>query len=152
MPGLQLLPFLSYQGKTNSGWGGVNPPRLGLNKYSNRNNVINIKWFPIEKRIEYSLAIIGFEAICDENVPNHLKSTQKVACTRNLQSNNKVILINVNQQSKTFEKHTKNIFNKLPTNIQSVAKLLVFKSKVKTYFLDQALAKNFKDLIKKTKM
>ena len=106
MPGLQPLPFLSYQGKTNRGWGGVNPPRLGLNKYANRNNVINIKWFSIEERIEYSLAVIGFEAICDENVPNHLKSTQKVACTRNLQSNNKVILINVNQQSKTFEKHT----------------------------------------------
>lgn len=33
----------------------------------------------------------------DENVPNHLKLTQKLASTRNLQSNNKGILINANQ-------------------------------------------------------
>ena len=41
---------------------------------------------------------MGFEAICDETVPNDLKSMQKVASTRNLQSNNKGILINVNQK------------------------------------------------------
>ena len=88
-----------------------------------------------------------FEAICDENVPNDLKSTQKVASARNLRSNNEIILINFNQQSKTFEKHTRDIFNKLPTNIESVEKLSVFKTKVKNYFLDQALAGNFEDLI-----
>ena len=45
-------------------------------------------------------------AIYDENVPNYLKLTQKVASTRNLRSNNKGILINANQHSKTFEKET----------------------------------------------
>ena len=57
---------------------------------------------------------MGFKAIYDENAPNHLKSTQKVASTHNSRSKNKRILINVNQQSKTFEKQTGNIFNKLP--------------------------------------
>ena len=49
---------------------------------------------------------MAFKAICDENVPNHLKLTQKVASTHNLRSNNKGILINVNQQLKTFVKRT----------------------------------------------
>ena len=88
-----------------------------LNKYANVNDVINTKWLPIEERIEYSLAVMGFKAMYDENVPNHLKLTQKVASTRNLRSNNKGILIHANQQSKTFEKQTGNIFNKLPANI-----------------------------------
>ena len=48
-----------------------------LNEYPNINDVINIKWLPIEERIEYSLAVMGFKAICDEPVPNHFKLTQK---------------------------------------------------------------------------
>ena len=77
---------------------------------------------------------MGFKAIDDENITNHLKSPQKVASTRNLRSNNKVILISANQQTKseTFEKQTRNIFNKLSTNISSVEKLSGFKTKVKT--------------------
>ena len=116
-----------------------------LNKYANINDAINIKWLPIEEQIEYSLAIMGFKAIYDENIPNYLKLTQKVASTRNLRSNDKGILIDANQQSKTFEKQTGDIFNKLPTNIPSVGALSVFKTKVKNHFLDQALARNFKD-------
>ena len=85
-----------------------------LNTYANINDVINIKWLPIEKRLEYSLAVMGFKAICNENLANHLKLTLQVASTRNLQSNNKGILLNINQQSKTFEKQTENIFNKYP--------------------------------------
>ena len=64
---------------------------------------------------------------------------QKVASTRNSRSNNKGILINANQQSKTFEKQTRNIFNKLPKNFRSVEALSVFKTKV-NHFLDQASA------------
>ena len=77
-----------------------------------------------------------------ENVSNHLKLTQKVASTSNLQSNNKGVIIDTNQQSKTFGKQTGNIFNKLPTNIPSLETVpLVFKTKVNNHFLDQALAK-----------
>ena len=65
--------------------------------YENINDVINIKWLPIEGRIEYFLAVVGFKPICDENVPSHLKLTQKVASNLNLRSNNKGVLINVNQ-------------------------------------------------------
>ena len=42
-----------------------------LKNYTNINDVINIKWLPIEERIEHSLAIMRFKAIYDENVPNH---------------------------------------------------------------------------------
>ena len=72
---------------------------------------------------------------------------QKVAGTRNLQSNNKAILINANQQSETSENQTGNTFNKLPTNIQSVETLSVFKTKVKNDFLNQALTRDFKSKI-----
>ena len=41
-------------------------------------DIINIKWLPIEERIEYSLAVMGYKTIYDENVPNHLKLMQKV--------------------------------------------------------------------------
>ena len=68
-----------------------------LSKYANINDVISIKWLPIEGRIEYFLAVVGFKPICDKNVPSHLKLTQKVASTLNLRSNNKGVLINVNQ-------------------------------------------------------
>ena len=86
-----------------------------LNKYASINDVRNIKWLPIEER--NSLTVMGIKVIFDENVPNHLKLTQKVASTPNLRSNNKGILINVNQQLKIFEKQNGNIFNKLPTKI-----------------------------------
>ena len=65
-----------------------------LNKYANISDVINKKWLLVEEPIEYSLAMLGFEAIYDENAPNHLKLTQKVASTRNLRSNNKEIIKN----------------------------------------------------------
>ena len=44
----------------------------------NINDIINIKWLPIEERIEYSLAVMRYKTIYDENVPNHLKLMQKV--------------------------------------------------------------------------
>ena len=44
---------------------------------------------------------MGFKAIYDENVTNHLKSPRKVAGTQNLRRNNKGILINPNQQTKS---------------------------------------------------
>ena len=72
---------------------------------------------------------------------------QKVAGTRNLQSNNKAILTNANQQSETSENQTGNTFNKLPTNIRSVETLSVFKTKVKNDFLSQALTRDFKSKI-----
>ena len=81
--------------------------------------------------MEYSLVVMGFKVICDENVSSHFKLKQKVASTRNLRSNNNEILTNVNQQSKTFKNQTGNIFNKLPTNIRSVEAVSVFKTKVK---------------------
>ena len=88
-----------------------------LNKYVNIHYVINIKWLPIEKRIEYSPAIMGVKEIYDEDVPNYLKLTQKVASTSNLRINDTGIIIYTNQQWKTFEKQNEDIFNKRPTNI-----------------------------------
>ena len=55
-----------------------------LNKYANINDVINIKWFAMEERMEYSLAIMRFQSVYDENVPNHLRLMQKVASIRDL--------------------------------------------------------------------
>lgn len=86
---------------------------------------------------------MGFKANCDENTPNHLKLIPKVASTCNLRSNNIGIIITTNQQLKIFEKQTRDIFNKLTTNIRSVVEALsVFKTNIKNHFLDQALARN----------
>ena len=98
-----------------------------LKKYTNINDVINIKQLPIDGQIEHSLEITRFKAIYDENVPNHLKLTQKIASSYSLQSNNKRIFVNTNQTNQ----QTGNISNNLPRNIQSVEVSLVFKSKVK---------------------
>ena len=76
-----------------------------LNKYANMKDVINVKWLPIEEQIEYSLAIMGFKAIYDENVTNLLKLMQKVASTYNLRRN-KGTVIDAKKQSKT-RKETK---------------------------------------------
>ena len=63
-----------------------------LNKNANTNNVVNEKWLPIEEQIKYSPAVMGFKAICVENVPNHLKLTQQVTSSRNVRSNNKGLI------------------------------------------------------------
>ena len=108
-----------------------------LKKYTNINDVINIKQLPIAEQIEHSLEITRFKVIYDENVPNHLKLTQKIASSHSFQSNNKRILVNTNrtnQQWRTFEKQTGNISNNLPRNIQSVEVSLVFKSKFRDTF------------------
>ena len=108
-----------------------------LNKYPNINDAMNIKWLPIEEQIEYSLIIMRFKAIYNENAPKKLKLKQRVSSVRNLQSNNdKEIIIN-NQQSKTFEKQTEDIFNKLTKIIRSVDTLSAFKTKVKNHLPDQ---------------
>ena len=57
------------------------------------------------------------------------------------------MLIDANQQLRTFKKQTRDIFNKLPTNIPSVEIFTVFKIKVRNHFLDQVLATRFKDEI-----
>ena len=103
---------------------------------------MNIKWFLIEEQIGCSLAILRFQSIYNETVPNSLRLMQKVVSTLNLRFF--IILIDANQQLKTFEKQAGNIFNKLPANIQSVKTLSVFKAKAKNHFPDQALARNYK--------
>ena len=42
-----------------------------LNKCANINDVINIKWLPIEERIEFSLVVMNCKAIYDKNFRNH---------------------------------------------------------------------------------
>lgn len=75
-----------------------------------------------------------FKTIYDENFPNRLKPTQKVVIYKVKIE----IIIDANQQLKTFEKQTEDIFNKLPTNIRSVEALSVFKTMINNLFLDQA--------------
>ena len=89
------------------------------------------------KKKEYSLILMGFKAIYDENAPKNLKLKQRVSSVRNLQSNNNKEIIIKNQQSKTFEKQTDDIFNKLTKIIRSVDTLSVFKTKVKNHLPDQ---------------
>ena len=94
---------------------------------------------------------MGFKAIYDENITNHLKSPQKVASTRNLRSNNKVILISANQQTKseTFEKQTRNIFNKLSTNISSVRSYQVSKPRLRQKQSPGGALRNFTKFTRK---
>ena len=87
---------------------------------------------------------MGFKATTDKNVSNRLKLTEKVVSTRNVRSNNKGVLINVNQQSKTFDKQTGKIY--LTNYPQTFDQQRQYQfSKGKNYFLDQTLARNFED-------
>ena len=49
-----------------------------LNKYTNIDDFMNIKWLLIEERIGYSLAIMRFKAIYDKYVLNNVKLMEKL--------------------------------------------------------------------------
>ena len=71
-----------------------------------------------------------------------MKLQKKATPTRTLRSNNNGTLIDFNKNSKTFEKQTAETFNQLPANIRSSMTLSSFKTHVKNFYFDQALARN----------
>ena len=116
-------------------------------KYGCKNDVIDLKWLLLEKRMDSSIMKLVYNGINKENTPANLKLELKKT-TRTSRNNSPVIIAkdrNVNKS--TFIEEVNEIFKELPSNIkQEICTISSFscKDKLKKYMFDRTLGKSFK--------
>ena len=111
-----------------------------LRRHATTEDVIKLSWLPIQQRLEYSLAVLAYKSIngmCPENMNVRTKIDR-----RNLRSNQENVgpMIECNEKAKTFQHDAALVFNSLPKKIREVNKISMFKTNLKNFLLDKALA------------
>ena len=111
-----------------------------LRRHATTKDVIKLSWLPIHQRLEYSLAVLAYKSIngmCPENMNVRTKIDR-----RNLRSNQENVgpMIECNEKAKTFQHDAALVFNSLPKKIREVNKISMFKTNLKNFLLDKALA------------
>jgi len=80
-----------------------------LNKYANINDVTNLKWLPIEERIELSIVKLAHKSLYQEHFPSYLKLNFTEA-NRALRSNGEKCISSKKDQT-VFAEEAIEIFN-----------------------------------------
>ena len=111
-----------------------------VGRYSTSTDVINLKWLPIDERIDFNIIKLAHKAIHQENFPVYLKLGFNTNIRSNRIDNQNTLRVPVTQ--KTFEGKASRIFNDLPSNIRREVNYETFCKLAKTYLLDKALAAN----------
>ena len=111
-----------------------------VGRYSTSTDVINLKWLPIDERIDFNIIKLAHKAIHQENFPFYLKLGFNTNIRSNRIDNQNTLRVPVTQ--KTFEGKASRIFNDLPSNIRREVNYETFCKLAKTYLLDKALAAN----------
>ena len=112
---------------------------FALNKYCKIDEVLELRWLPINERIHFSLCKLVFKSINDKTLPSYLDIIvyERNECLRN--SNGTMLLSD--GSSKTLKGKCALVFNDLPKNIRFEKKFKTYSLLCKNYFLDAALAK-----------
>ena len=111
---------------------------FAYNKYVNMEDIINLKWLPIEDQRTFSLFKLIHKSINDVSFPAIIKLELRNTLPSLRRQN--VVSFQPSMVNGTFQDSAK-IFYTLPINLQSVTSFNTFCSKVKSFLLGQALAK-----------
>ena len=99
--------------------------------------LIQLHWFPIERRITFKIAVITFKAL-HGSAPDYITDLIKpYTPSRSLRSSNKLLLLKSRFNLKTYEGRSftmaaPSVWNTLPLELRLRCFLSSFKSKLKT--------------------
>ena len=110
-----------------------------LKKYCKIDEVLELRWLPINERIQFSLCKIVFKSINDESLPTYIDITvnqrsERLRCTNGT-------MLQSDGSTRTLKGKSALVFNDLPRKIRNEKNYTTFCSLSKNYFLDVALAK-----------
>ena len=108
------------------------------NKYVNMEDIINLKWLPIEEQRTFSLLKLIHKSLNDVSFPAIIKLELRNTLPSLRRQN--VVSFQPSMVNRTFQDSAKILYT-LPINLQSVTSFNTFCSKVKSFLLGQALAK-----------
>ena len=108
-----------------------------LCRYSRVKDVIDLKWLPVKKRVEFNIAKLAFKAINFDNWPSYLTVKIKQH-TRVLHSNDNGRMLEIPRINNTFGHSTSISFNSLPQNIiDNDISYSNFVNQVRTVFMER---------------
>ena len=110
-------------------------------RFCHTTDVINLKWLPIAKRINYYQLKLEHKAVYEKTFPNYLKLTLKNRNERLRKIKNDEFKL-LPCKDNTFHGSVSSIFNEVPKNIRSEMKCRTFSKLIKQYLLDLSLARN----------
>ena len=112
-------------------------------KFGNIDDVLRLSWMPIIERYEYAISVLTFKAMNDGNAPSNIAVERKTN-VRRLRSNAETTgtLLKNYGVGKTFQCEASKIFNALPKPIRDCSNLNIFKTKLKSFLKDKAIARN----------
>ena len=96
-----------------------------LGRYANAVDVVNLNRLPILEGIEYNMSKLTYQGLNDKNWPSY-PSVKVVTQKRTLRLNNSGPCVDHGEKL-TFQDQAKNTFNKLPINIRSNERKIIFK-------------------------
>lgn len=113
-------------------------------RYSKINDVVGLKWLPVQERAEFSISKLAWKSINSDDWPKFLPMQQMkepVRPSRRQQNDGIKIACMVNVAN-TFEYEASKIFNNLPGNCRNAKVYSDFCKNTKSYLLDKSLARS----------
>lgn len=114
-----------------------------LKRHANVQDVIDLKWLPVEESIDTALAKTAHNAIHNVNWPTYLRLTRAHVKNRNLRSaeDNKFNIDATGSLNGCFADLAAKCFNDLPVNIKKIESKPCFNVKCFNYYFDKATAR-----------
>ena len=106
-------------------------------------DIIELGWLPIIDKINYNILKLTHQVLYNNEFPDYLtvQREQNRHSKRNQQENDCDIRLTTPNTTKTFSGAASRLFNELPSNIRGEENYDLFCTSLKSFYLDQALAK-----------
>ena len=111
-----------------------------IQEYARYNDIIHLKWLPIEESMQYNLAKYAFKALRTAEWPSYLPLTT-LERRRNLRSSSDGLRVE-NGDPGTFQHQSGYVFNSLPKKIRECEIEFEFNKLARRHYFDQAMAKS----------
>ena len=108
--------------------------------YTNIQDVINLKWIPVEENINFNIAKLAFQALNDPGWPSYLPLATETRRRNNMRSEDNGVILERGSIS-SLQAQVSLVFNDLPKTLRECNSKQKFCREAKNYFLDKALAK-----------
>ena len=114
-------------------------------RHANIQDVLNLRWLPVEESIDSALAKAGHKAIHDENWPSYLRLSLVVPSTKHLRSmkDSSFKIDAYRALNGSFAHNSARCFNDLPESIRKIETKLKFNAECYKYYFDKATAKSY---------
>lgn len=113
--------------------------------YANRTDVAKLGWLTINERIDFMTCKMAHKALHCTEFPEYLKLKFTESKTLSRKAKGNECIIEYCKNVKTFQAVARDRFNSLPVELRKETDHQKFSDNVKTYFLNQSLARSLSD-------